>query len=131
MSLKPISYIDSILTLLYSGERVKITFPSSSLRETFRKKLYARKLEQDVALKDLLGEERKVLKASLPPVYVMDELMELVEAEFWLEPFKARAFPFSIIQKEEIENEPEEIAPRYDELTIKARNNDSTNSSNS
>lgn len=106
-----VSYIDSILNLLYSGERVKITFPSSQARENFRKRLYARKLEQDIALKDLLGEERKVLRFS-PMDWLASKEDDLVtkdsfDAETWLVPFKARDFPFEIIERQDASEERE------------------------
>lgn len=101
---KPITYLDTILNLLYTGERVRITFPSSQERETFRKRLYARKCQQDEAMIELVGEERKVLRMWRPVagkdfgLHYKDD--EIFEAEFYLEPFKAKVFPFEIIKQE-------------------------------
>lgn len=54
--------LDNILKLLYAGERLRISFPSASAQETFRKNLYEKKAKIDLQLFVLLGQEKKILR---------------------------------------------------------------------
>lgn len=67
------SYTDTVLSALYQGETLRVSFSSSQEREAFRKMLYRAKAAQDVALETLLGEKKKVLSFQLATAPELEE----------------------------------------------------------
>lgn len=91
------SQIRTILSLLYAGERIKISFPSFSARETFRKRLYAEKADQDAALLVLLNEPKKILRREHYPIDSKDEFPGI----YWLESEDHIDIKYEVLDREE------------------------------
>jgi len=76
------SHADKILNALYAGETVKTEFSTALERASFRKRLYARKAQQDYLLSTILDEDRRILRMS------MSHDMNGFYAIYWLEEMK-------------------------------------------
>lgn len=114
MKKDPPSQIDVILSLLYTGERVQISFPSSSLRETFRKRLYARKAQQDEAIVALLEEPKQVLRCQNTQSFSEEEGCNIFYMIASMEPRKTTAVSFKVLSPS-LEEEKEEEKEKKEE----------------
>lgn len=92
--------LDNILNLLYAGERLRISFPSASAQETFRKNLYEKKAKIDLQLSVLLEQEKKILRFQKEFLAVGKE--SIFRTTIWIEKEQpVREISFEILDKEE------------------------------
>lgn len=91
-----LSSAEKVLRKLYEGEKIRTSFSSASLRETFRKTLYAKKKDQDEALSVLLEEPKKLLRISFE-----NYTEERFYLTCWLEEEKEPFLSFEVLEREE------------------------------